>query len=228
MIYWLIGLVLLSPIRQVENVRFRFSSPPADIFQDYETHNFKQRIFLWEGKIYSEVHSVDFQDLDLNFRIFRHEDRIRKLPVLVRNLLEDLPLQTMTLREFIHHVARLMKENIHYSEEDLPQDPTTVLFNGKASCVGYSALFSVLLGAVGIENKFVRGFYLKKNGEKSWIPVPHRWVEVTLANGRRYFYDPQHHTFSSHYVVVKDDIDFTKVKKFRVHLVRKSKVMSNN
>ena len=228
MILWLIGLLLLSPIRQVENVRFRFVSPPQDIFKNYENHNFKQRIFVWKGKIFSEVHNVDFQDLDLHFRIFKNDSYIRTLSDPVRDILNDLPLQTMTLREFIQHVARLMRDKIHYSEEDLPQDAATILLNGKANCVGYSTLFSTLLEAVGINNKYVRGFYLKQDGDKSWIPIPHRWVEVSLVNGRRYFYDPQHHTFSSQYVVVKDDIDFTKVKKFRVYLVKKSKVILNN
>jgi len=224
---WLLVFLLFSPIRQVDSIRLHFSPPPSQVLTDYETHNYKQTVIHEGGEVYSEIRSLNFLEINLNFRIFRDTDYLRRQHPLVRRLIDQYPVETINLREFLQHTARFLEEEIRYVDGDYPQDAAAVLFAKKANCIGYSNLLSVLLHAVGVENKLVKGFYLRRVGFRQWIPVPHRWVEIRLANGRRYFYDPQYHTFSSQYVVVRDDTDFTKVKKFKVSLIKQSREMVN-
>ena len=109
----------------------------------------------------------------------------------------------------------------------MPQDAFAVLLNRKANCVGFANLTAFLLDCVGIKNKFVRGFYLEKGGNRVLIPVPHKWIEIYLSNGVRFFYDPQRQKFSTNYIVTKYDVDFRKVRKFKVLLIEKSKKVLN-
>jgi hypothetical protein len=59
------------------------------------------------------------------------------------------------------------------------------------------------------------------------IPIPHRWVEIHLANGVKFFYDPQYQRFSANYIATKEDVDFKRVKKFKVYVIKKSKKIVN-
>jgi hypothetical protein len=73
----------------------------------------------------------------------------------------------------------------------------------------------------------IKGFYLKKGEKNILIPVPHRWVEIQLSNGLKFFYDPQRQEFSAHYLTTKSDVDFKRVKRFYVYVVNKSKKIIN-
>jgi len=68
---------------------------------------------------------------------------------------------------------------------------------------------------------------LEKKTDIIMIPIPHRWIEILLSNGFKYFYDPQYQNFSSGYIIVKNNVDFKKVKKFKVHLLKKSSEIIN-
>jgi hypothetical protein len=223
----LLMVLIISPLRHVENFQFYLRSDQVDIFPDYSNGNFSQKIIIENGKVFSRTRSLNFFDLDLNFRIFKNHDYIGTLDSEIRELLSILPVSSMTLREFLNHVGEFLKKNIRYQDSDLPQDPVSVIVNKKANCIGYSNLFSTLLKAVGVKNKFVRGFYLKKDGGNTWVPVPHRWVEIFLSNGYQYFYDPQYQDFSANYILVKENTHFTRIKKFKVHLIKKSREIIN-
>jgi hypothetical protein len=93
--------------------------------------------------------------------------------------------------------------------------------------VGYSNVFSIFLNSVNIKNRIVKGFYLKKEKGPTLVPVPHRWVEIKLLNGFKFFYDPQYNNFSANYIMVKDEVDFKKVKKFEVIILKRSKEFVN-
>jgi transglutaminase-like putative cysteine protease len=109
----------------------------------------------------------------------------------------------------------------------LPQDPASVLINKRANCIGYANVFSIFLNSANIKNRIVKGFYLEKENGSSLIPTPHRWVEIELLNGFKFFYDPQYNNFSANYIVVKDEVDFKRVKRFEVVLLKKSKEFVN-
>lgn len=223
----LLLIFIISPLRHVENFQFCLRSDQVDIFPNYANGNFSQKVHMGKGGIFSRTRSLNFFDLDLNFRIFKNHDHIQNLDNEVKGLLEGLPLDAMTLREFLNHVGDYLKKNIRYCDLDLPQDPVSVMVNKKASCIGYCNLFGTLLKAVGVRNRFVKGFYLKKENNTTWIPVPHRWIEIFLSNGYKYFYDPQYQDFSANYILVKDNIQFPRIKKFEVDLIKKSKEIIN-
>ncbi|MCK4837123.1 MAG: hypothetical protein KAT17_10805, partial [Candidatus Aminicenantes bacterium] len=138
----LILIFIISPLRQVENFQFCFLSNQYDIFPNYANGNFSQKVHFENGKTFSETRSLNFFDLDLNFRIFKNHDHIRKLDEKVREILENLPVNSMTLREFLSHVGDFLKKNITYCDSDLLQDPVSVMINKKANCIGYSNLFN--------------------------------------------------------------------------------------
>jgi hypothetical protein len=220
-------LFFISPLRQVENFQFCFMSQQFGIFPNYSNSNFSQKIFSRNGKTFPETRGLNFFDINLNFRIFLNHEYVASLDPEVRKILAGLPVRSMTLRDFLNHAGDFLKRNIRYHDNDLPQDPVSVLVNRRANCIGYSNLFSTLLKSVGIDNKFVKGFYLKKMKGNNWIPVPHRWIEIRLSNGFKYFYDPQYQDFSANYVVIKEGIDFSSIKKFKVVLIKKSKEIVN-
>jgi len=220
-------LFFITPLRQVENFQFCFLSQQSGIFSDYSTSNFSQKIQFRNGKIYPETRGLNFFDINLNFRIFLNHEYVALLDPEVKKILVGLPVHSMTLRDFLNHAGDFLKRNIRYHDNDLPQDPVSVLVNRRANCIGYSNLFSTLLKSVGIKNKFIRGFYLKREKGNNWVPVPHRWIEIKLSNGFKYFYDPQYQDFSANYVVIKDEIDFSIIKKFKVVLIKKTKEIIN-
>lgn len=220
-------LFFITPLRHVENFQFCLRSNQVDIFPNYANGNFSQKVSLEKGRVFSRTRSLNFFDLDLNFRIFKNHDYIGKLDREIRELLETLPVNSMTLREFLNHLGNYLKKHIKYSDSDFPQDPVSVITNKKANCIGYSKLFNTLLKAVGVKNRFVRGFYLRKEKDNTWIPIPHRWLEIFLSNGFKYFYDPQYQDFSANYILIKDDILFTRIRKFEVHLIKKNREIIN-
>jgi transglutaminase-like putative cysteine protease len=224
---WLMLIFLITPLRQVENIHFCFSSQQHQIFPNYSNSNFSQKIYYRNGKTFSEMKNLNFFDLNLNFRLFLNHDYVQTQDAEVQKVLANLPVDSMTLREFLENVGDFLKKHIRYCDENLPQDTLSVLINRKANCIGYSNLFHTLLKSVGIQNKFVRGFYLKKTNGNTWVPVPHRWIEISLTNGYKYFYDPQYQDFSANYVMVKDEVAMTSIKKFRVLLIKKSMEVIN-
>jgi hypothetical protein len=85
----------------------------------------------------------------------------------------------------------------------------------------------VMFKAAGIQNKVVKGFYLKSGRKNIMIPIPHQWVEIHLPNNVEFFYDPQYQRFSANYIATRDDVDFKQVKKFKVYVIKKSKNILN-
>jgi len=223
----LLLVFLVFPLRQVENVQFCFSSQQHDIFLNYSNDNFTQVIYLQEGKLFSKIKSLNFFDINLNFRIILNKNYFNHTNNEIKDIIGNMPISTMTLREYLIQISHFLRKNIEYTDENLPQDPTSVLINNRANCIGYSNIFSIFLNSVNIKNRIVKGFYLEKENGPTLIPIPHRWVEIELLNGFRFFYDPQYNNFSANYIVVKDEVDFKKVKKFEVYMLKKSKEFVN-
>lgn len=220
-------LFFVSPVREVEKVRFAFSSRQHDIFLNYSNDNFSQKLVFDNNTITAETKSSDFFQLDLDFRVFPREKYMETLDREVKAVVLDLFKNERSLKKYLTNISRFLAKNIQYSEKKLPQDAASVIFNKKAYCIGFSNVVTVFLDSAGIKNKFVKGFYLKKGNNNTLVPVPHRWVEIHLANGSKFFYDPQYQKFSANYIATKDDVDFKQVKKFKVYVIKKSKKIMN-
>lgn len=222
-------LFFIIPLREVENVKLSFPAhpPQQEIFLNYANDSFSQELNLDNERITADIKSINFVHLNLNFRIFPDEKVLGKLYPETKEMVLNLFDNSMTLKHYFKNISFFLEKEIIYSEKELPQDEISVLINRKANCVGYANLASFLLNCVGIKNKFIRGFYLKRENRQTLVPIPHKWIEIHLSNGVRFFYDPQRQRFSANYIVTRDNVDFKKIKKFKVLLIKKSKEILN-
>jgi transglutaminase-like putative cysteine protease len=226
-------LLFASPLREVVQVELSIPTQQHHIFYNYVNDNFSQKIFTRSlDEITIEIENCNYFELNLNFRIVPQWKIIYSMPPEIEKVVRYLLEESNTFRSYFQNLSDYLKANITYSEDNLPQDALSVLLNRKASCVGYSNFVSLLLDAAGIKNRMVRGFYLKNfdlgNGStkvktKTLIPIPHRWIEIFLANGAKIFYDPQFQKFSANYLTARQDIKFNEVNKFTVKVNKISK-----
>ncbi len=223
----LLLLMLMSPLRQVEYSYLQFSTLHRDIFPDYRNDNFSQKIFLRRNVVSISNQSLNFYQLDLNFRVIIDQKYLQAQQPELQDAVKVLSTDCTSLREYVDHVSVFLKSSLVYDDNGSAQDAIAVLKRKTANCIGYSNVVHELFNCIGVNNHFVKGFYLKNDDGGMLIPVPHKWVEVTLTNGYRFFYDPQHQTFTSGYILVADDVDFKKIRRFLVKLVKKEVKMIN-
>lgn len=220
--FFLLLLLLVSPIKHVELLNIQIDSSQLNLFTDYSNDNFKQTLKISKNQIDIKTESSNYLHLDLNFRVHPDEIYINSQSKPIQSSIYSLIERSYSLKDYMINISSFLKKNITYSEEKHPQSPDHVILNKKAHCVGFSELTKVLLKGIGINAHFTQGFYLKKqNG--SIIPIPHKWIEIELSNGYLYFYDPQYQKFSSNYVVVNNSVIFTEVKKFKIKLINFTK-----
>ena len=227
MIVLILLLSIISPIREVENVKLSLPTHQHEIFVNYSNNNFSQKLIYYNDMLTAEIKSSNYLTLNLNFRVLPDNKYISELNPKVQKVILDLFDDRQSLRNYLTSVSYFLKEQIRYSEMNLPQDATSVILYKRAKCVGYANTAKVLFDAAGVKSKVVKGFYLKKGKKNIMIPIPHRWVEIHLANGEKFFYDPQYQRFSANYIATKDDVVFKRVKKFKVYVIKKSKKIVN-
>lgn len=220
-------LFTISPIREVENVRLSLPTRQYEIFINYSNDNFSQTLIYQNDMLTADIKSSNFLNLNLNFRVIPDKEYIAGLHADIQNVILDLFDESQSLKNYLTNVSYFLKGQIRYSEMNLPQDATAVILNKRAKCVGFANAAKVLFDAARIKNKIMKGFYLKKGKRNTLIPVPHRWVEVHLPNGVKFFYDPQYQKFSANYITTRDDVDFKRVKRFKAYVIKKSKKIIN-
>lgn len=224
---------IIFPLREVVDVQISIPTHQHDIFFNYSNDNFSQVIVNNDtsNKITAHIKNSNYFSLNLNFRIIPNKTFIAHLHPELRKNIRDLVDNCLTFKPYFLNISSFLEGHIAYSDHDLPQDAISVITAKKANCIGYSNLVQVYLDAVGIKNRIVKGFYLKdlleKNSNSKLVPVPHRWLEIFLPNGMKFFYDPQHQRFSADYIAIRDEVDFKVIKKFEVNLVKKSKKIIN-
>ncbi|MCI0471145.1 MAG: transglutaminase-like domain-containing protein [Candidatus Aminicenantes bacterium] len=225
----LVLLLFFVPLREVENIKLSFPAATQyrEIFFNYANDNFSQELNRLDGRITAEIKSTNFLRLNLNFRIIPGTEMLEKLDRETREVVNNLLANSLTFDSYFKNISFFLEKEIEYSEADLPQDEIAVLINRRANCVGYANLTAFLLNCVGVKNRFARGFYLQNGDGQTLIPIPHKWIEIFLGNGGRFFYDPQRQRFSTNYIVARYDVDFTKIRKFKILLLEKSKRIIN-
>jgi transglutaminase-like putative cysteine protease len=222
--------VLVFPLREVVDVQLYIPTHQHDIFFNYANDNFSQ-VISQKGpqKIIAYIKADNYFSLNLDFKISPQETYISSLPPKLRENTLTLLEDCSTFKAYFTNISLFLQGNITYTEHPLNQDAESVVTAKKADCVGFANLVQVYLEAVGIKNRQVKGFYLKNSPGASevLVPVPHRWTEIFLPNGAKFFFDPQRQRFSAEYITIKDGVDFKEVKKFKVNLVKKSKKIVN-
>jgi hypothetical protein len=231
----LLVFFLVFPLREEVDVQLDIPTLQHEIFFDYSNDNFSQQILQNNGdnRVTAYIKNSNFYALNLNFRVIPDKKYIARLHPQLRDTVAALLENTISFESYFKKVSLFLGDSIAYSELPLPQDPLSVIENKRAECKGYSNLAQVLLDAVSIKNTAVKGFFLRNSDRRKpketniLIPIPHRWIEISLPDGAKFFYDPQHQRFSANYLAVKQDVDFKKVKRFKVNLVKKSKKIIN-
>lgn len=227
----LILMLFISPLTEVEQVKVSFPTKQYDIFIDYQNDNFSQHLVYYNSRaiVTAELQSSNYMGLDLEFRVAPDYAYMEELNPEMRAVINDLMGGSHSLRDYMASISSFLEKNIRYSEDDIPQSAAMVLANRRAYCVGFSNLVTVFLEAVGVKNKLVKGFYLKneRGANGFWTPVPHRWVEIILPNGLKFFYDPQYQRFSANYITTRSDVDFKRIRKFKVKVIKQSKKIMN-
>jgi len=211
-----------------ENMILSVPARQNDIFIETQTDNFSQHILKFKKSINIRIQCTDTPDLGKDYEISPNTEYIKTLPIESQRVMRNLIKSCKTLRIYLRMISLYLKNNIVYSEEASPQDAASVINLHKANCVGFSNVTKFFLDAAGVENSPVKGFYLKnETNEKTLVPIPHRWIEIRLTNGKRFFYDPQFQRFSADYIATANDIDFKQIKKFTVNVIHKSKNNTN-
>jgi len=168
------------------------------------------------------IQNKDISDLNLNFTITLNKKYIAQINSSISDIVLELDRNSRNLQDYLANISLFLENSMEYSLEELPQDINSVSLNRKGNCIGFSNLTATLLKCINVESKFIKGFYLKKeNGILK--PIPHRWIEIKLANGIKLFYDPQYQDFSANYLVIKENMDMSKIRKFKVSLHKKTR-----
>lgn len=222
--------ILVFPLKEVVDVQLFIPTYQHDIFANYTNDNFSQAISSsGPQEITAHIKNANYFDLDLDFKISPQQSFIAGLPPQLRENTLTLLEDCYTFKQYFTKISLYLQGNITYTGHPTTQEPTAIISVRKTDCVGFANLVQVYLAAVDIKNRPVKGFYLKNSrGDGDLlIPIPHRWLEITLPNGAKFFFDPQRQRFSAEYIAIKDGVDFKEVKKFNVNLVKKSKKIVN-
>lgn len=223
----LILLAMLPSMRRVEYARIQLDTVPMGILTEYRNANFSQRTRVRAQGMMAETRSMNFIDLELNYRIHLDHKAAEKLAPEVRDQALQFLAASITLKDYLVRIRDFLRSHVRYSAASQPQDPLTVLRRRTADCVGLAGLVNAWLDAVGIRNRNVRGFYLRPGEKGGWIPEPHRWLEIRLQDGFAFFFDPQHRVFSPRYLVVRQELDFHRVRRFKVRGIKLQTKLEN-
>jgi transglutaminase-like putative cysteine protease len=223
----LLLLLYNDPMREVEDIKLTIPTPQHEIFVEYENDNFSQKLSVRNQVVTAEISSINYLDLDFHFRVIPDHQVLSALLPDIKETALSLMGNDHSLKEFLSNVKSYMKDNIRYSDDLLPQDGKSVFLNKRGNCVGFANAAKIFLDAAGVKNRQVKGFYLKIEEGDFLDPIPHRWMEIVLPNGVKFFYDPQYQEFSARYITTRSDVDFKQVRKFKINLLKKSKKIVN-
>ncbi len=222
----LLLLMLMNPaLKYVDYVCFEFSSSDQDIFSDYKTGNFSQKVRLYQnGYVNLDITCENYLDMDARIRLIRNTGYIESLDPELQN--EIQMMYSEDYREYMKNISVFLRKRIRYVENSSANKGIEVFKNRSGNCVGFTNLTAIFLKAAGLKYRSVRGFLVNGHGSKV-MPQPHRWIEVTLPGNYSFFYDPQYQGFNSGYIVVKGVNDFTKIRKFTINVKDSKKKLVN-
>lgn len=217
----LLLLYIWTPLSQESRLEVFVTCRTPEIFSDYRNTNFKQEISPGIGGLKVKIKSRTLSLQNLN-HVIRVDARFLEAqgPAIGR-VFSQVRRNALSVADYLKNISLFLKNQIEYTEADLPQEANAVLAQGKANCIGYANVARALLACIGIVSRPVNGFYLRENRGRV-EPVPHRWLEVDLPGERRVFYDPQYQDFSSRYLVTNLGFPLDRIERFQGVIVRKN------
>ena len=219
--------ILLSTLVHVQDVTFTIPSSQHQIFNNYQNKNFSQKLSFTKEHVSAAITSTNPLEMDLNYRVFIQPDYVKQLPAPLQKLISQTYTDNLMLGTYFQNISYFLKMGLTYTLDKIPQDTISVMATRRANCIGYSNVVSDLLTAMALKHRFVKGFYLEQERPNVFEPIPLRWLEIELADGVKFFYDPQYQNFSANYILVKDSVNFQEILKFKVYLKKKSKKIVN-
>jgi hypothetical protein len=211
----------------VQDVEFSIPSSQQQIFSNYQNSNFSQKLIFKNNHITANITSTNPAEMELNYRVSLQPDHVERLPVPLKKFISHIYTSNLIVGEYFKNISQFLKDELRYSLDKTPQDTISVMATRRAHCIGYSNVVSDLLIAMGLKHRFVKGFYLELKNPGVYEPIPHRWLEIEMADGVKFFYDPQYQNFSANYILVKKSVNFQEILKFKVYLKKKSKKIIN-
>ena len=211
-------LLAIFPVHQEMNLDLMLPGATTEIFSEFRNGNFAQKLIREKQGMIVRIRSRNYFDLSLPEPLFLDSTYVDALDPRLRDVVVVIFRKSPFLGDFLKNISVFLEGSIRYSGEDIPQDPLSVLMNGKAYCVGYCNLVQTLLRSAGISSRFVRGFYLPGN-ESPLTPVSHRWLEIRANVEMTFFYDPQYQNFSSHYLMLNQGVPFEQIEKFKGYII---------
>ena len=218
----LLMLYLWTSLLQETSLEVFVSCRTPEIFSDYRNTNFKQEISPSHGGLKVKIKSRTLSLQNLNHVICTDERYIAAQGPAVSRVFSQVRLNALSVADYLMNISHFLKNQIEYTEADLPQETDAVLEQGKAHCIGYANVAQALLACIGIVSHPVNGFFLRENNKRI-EPVPHRWLEIELPGQRRIFYDPQYQDFSSRYLVTNLGVALDSIERFQGVIIRKNK-----
>jgi transglutaminase-like putative cysteine protease len=218
----LLLLYVWTPLRQETSLEVFVTCRTPEIFSDYRNTNFKQEIRPGGDGLNIKIKSRTLSLQNLNHVIRTAELYVAGQDPVVREIFSQVRLNALSVADYLKNISLFLKNQIEYTEADLPQEAAAVLVQKKAHCIGFANVAQTLLACIGIVSRPVNGFYLRENNKRV-EPVPHRWLEIELPGKRRVFYDPQYQDFSSRYLVTNLGFPLDRIERFAGVIVRKNK-----
>jgi len=213
-------LLTIFPVHQEMNLDLLLPGAPTEIFSEFRNGNFAQQLIREKDGMIIRIRSRNYFDLNLAEPLFLDSSYLDTLDPRLRDVVVVIFRKSPFLGDFLKNISVFLESSVCYSAEEIPQDPLSVLLNGKAYCIGYCNLVQTLLHAAGISSRSVRGFYLP-GSESPLTPVSHRWLEIRANAEMIFFYDPQYQNFSSHYLVLNQSVPFEQIEKFKGYIIGK-------
>ncbi len=220
MTLWLAGLLFL-PLRQEMRLELLVPPGPSALIAPFRNGNFRQEVRGDGRGLVVLVAAQDVAMTPINDRVETDASALAGMDAPVAELFRSLQRKSPYLHDFLRNIGLYLRHSVAYSEEDLPQDPLSVLANRRGHCVGFSNLVQALLAGAGVASRPVRGFYLQGAGEEM-TPIAHRWLEILLPGRPGLFFDPQYQNFTARYIVITDGVPFERIEKFSIRLLGKS------
>jgi transglutaminase-like putative cysteine protease len=218
----LLLLYVWTPLRQETSLEVFVTCRTPEIFSDYRNTNFKQEIRPGGDGLNIKIKSRTLSLQNLNHVIRADERYLAAQGPAIGLVFSQVRLNALSVADYLKNISLFFKNQIEYTEADLPQEAVAVLAQRKAHCIGFANVAQALLACVGIVSRPVNGFYLRENNKRV-EPVPHRWLEIELPGKRRVFYDPQYQDFSSRYLVINLGVPLDRIERFQGVVVKISK-----
>ena len=112
---------------------------------------------------------------------------------ITRRLLES----SKSRYEAIHRILRWIRENIAYEVGLTEGNLDKIIRSRKANCIGFSKLAERMLEEICVDTRQVHGLLIRDDTEQRGkreielsSRVLHRWIELSLEGGGRFFADP--------------------------------------